>query len=234
MVARNTKTTGSGAAAVRLVEAVRRYDSGSGAVPALRGVSLEVARGERVALVGPSGCGKSTLLHLVSGVDRADSGEVWVFGRELGAAHERELVELRRRVVGVVFQGFHLMPNLTVEENVALPLALAGRRDPARVGALLERVGLGARRRHVPAELSGGEQQRTAIARALVHAPSLLVADEPTGNLDSETGQRVLELLWELSGEEGTTLLLVTHDPELARRAERVVRLRDGLLESGG
>lgn len=228
------QATASEVAAVRLVQAVRRYEAGSGSVPALRGVSLEVARGERVALVGPSGCGKSTLLHLVSGVDRADAGEVWVFGRELGAASERELVELRRRVVGVVFQGFHLMPHLTVEENVALPLALAGRRDPERVGMLIERVGLAARRRHLPAELSGGEQQRTAIARALVHAPPLVVADEPTGNLDSETGRRVLELLWELSAEHGTTLLLVTHDPELARRAQRVVGLRDGRLETAG
>lgn len=219
---------------MRLVDAVRHYDAGHGSVPALRGVSLRIEPGERVALVGPSGCGKSTLLHLVAGVDRADSGEVWVFGRELGAAGEAELVDLRRRVVGVVFQGFHLMPNLSVEENVALPLALAGRRDPARIGALLARVGLHERRRHVPAELSGGEQQRTAIARALVHAPRLLVADEPTGNLDSETGRGVLELLWELSAEEGTTLLLVTHDPELARRAERVLTLRDGRLEGAG
>lgn len=219
---------------MRLVDAVRHYDAGHGSVPALRGVSLRIEPGERVALVGPSGCGKSTLLHLVAGVDRADSGEVWVFGRELGAAGEAELVDLRRRVVGVVFQGFHLMPNLSVEENVALPLALAGRRDPARIGALLARVGLHGRRRHVPAELSGGEQQRTAIARALVHAPRLLVADEPTGNLDSETGRGVLELLWELSAEEGTTLLLVTHDPELARRAERVLTLRDGRLEGAG
>jgi putative ABC transport system ATP-binding protein len=215
---------------VRLVDVARSYTLGGEAVAALRGVSLEIARGERVALVGPSGCGKSTLLNLVAGVDRADGGEVWVAGIDLTRADERALVRLRRQVVGVVFQGFHLMPNLSVEENVSLPLALAGRRDPARVAGLIERVGLTPRRRHLPSELSGGEQQRTAIARALANSPLLLVADEPTGNLDTQTGRRVLDLLEELSDEEGTTLLLVTHDLELAARAGRVVSMRDGRL----
>lgn len=219
---------------VRLAGVVRRYTHGASSVAALRGVSLEIARGERVALIGPSGCGKSTLLNLIAGVDRADEGEVWVAGLELTTAGERALVDLRRHVVGVVFQGFHLMPNLSVEENVALPLALAGRSDPARVAELVERVGLGARRAHLPSELSGGEQQRAAIARALAASPELLVADEPTGNLDTETGRRVLELLEELARDEGTTLLLVTHDAELAARAERILSMRDGrLVESG-
>ena len=219
---------------VRLEGVVRRYAHGASSVAALRGVSLEIARGERVALIGPSGCGKSTLLNLIAGVDRADEGEVWVAGLELTTAGERALVDLRRHVVGVVFQGFHLMPNLSVEENVALPLALAGRSDPARVAELVERVGLGARRAHLPSELSGGEQQRAAIARALAASPELLVADEPTGNLDTETGRRVLELLEELARDEGTTLLLVTHDAELAARAERILSMRDGrLVESG-
>jgi putative ABC transport system ATP-binding protein len=193
-------------------------------------VSLTLAAGEVVALVGPSGCGKSTTLNLVSGVDLADSGRVEVCGVDLGAVGEEGLTTLRRRQIGIVFQAFFLMPHLTVEENVALPLALDGRRDPARVRKLLSRVGLDHRRRHFPSELSGGEQQRTAVARALVHRPRVVVADEPTGNLDSHSGEAVLRLLDELRREEGTTLLLATHDEHLAAASDRVVTMRDGRL----
>jgi len=215
---------------VELHEVERRYARGGSAVAALSGVSLTVAPGEFVAVIGPSGCGKSTLLNLVSGVDRADAGTVRVAGLDLGHASERERTELRRRRLGIVFQAFHLVANLTAEENVALPLALDGRRDPERVRTLLERVGLAERARHRPGELSGGEQQRVALARALVHRPALVVADEPTGNLDSQNGARVLELLEELRAQEGAALLLATHDRALVARAERVITLRDGRL----
>jgi ABC-type lipoprotein export system ATPase subunit len=209
----------------------KRYRRGDESVAALADVSFTVAAGELVALVGPSGCGKSTTLNLVAGVDRADAGLVAVCGLDLGAASEAELVKLRRRTVGLVFQAFHLVPHLSVEENVALPLALDGRRDPGRVAELLERVGLAHRRRHFPGELSGGEQQRTAVARALVHRPRVLLADEPTGNLDSASGAEVLRRLDELRREERAALLLVTHDDNVATFADRVVRLRDGRVE---
>ncbi|HEX6884499.1 MAG TPA: ABC transporter ATP-binding protein [Planctomycetota bacterium] len=218
---------------VSLRDVERRYARGGLAVAALGGVSLDVAPGEFVAVVGPSGCGKSTLLNLVSGVDRADAGTLRVAGLDLGRASERERTELRRRRLGIVFQAFHLVANLTAEENVALPLALDGRRDPERVRALLARVGLAERARHRPGELSGGEQQRVALARALVHRPALVVADEPTGNLDSENGARVLELLEELRAQEGAALLLATHDRALVARAGRVVALKDGRIVEG-
>jgi putative ABC transport system ATP-binding protein len=183
-----------------------------------------------VALVGPSGCGKTTALNLVAAVDRPDSGTVGVAGVDVGNATEGELVALRRRAIGMVFQAFHLVPHLTVEENVALPLALDGRRDPERVSELLARVGLEHRRRHYPSELSGGEQQRTAVARALVHRPQVVVADEPTGNLDSRTGAAVVELLAELRREQGAALLLATHDQRVAAAADRVLELADGRM----
>ena len=208
----------------------RRYSGGRGSVHALRGVSLEVGAGEALAVIGPSGCGKSTLLGLLAAVDRPDGGRVVVDGIDLTDAGEEALVQLRRHAVGVVFQAFHLMPNLTAEENVALPLALAGTRDPERVRTLLERVGLAERAGHLPAELSGGEQQRVAVARALVHRPRLVVADEPTGNLDSASGARVLGLLDELRREQGTALVVATHDPGIAARADRRVHLRDGRI----
>ena len=217
-------------ALVELRDVERRYDRGGTTLRAVAGVSLTIAPGEFVAVVGPSGCGKSTLLNLVSGVDRADAGSVRVDGRELTTASEAELTLLRRRTLGIVFQAFHLVSNLTAEENVALPLALDGKHDPARARALLERVGLAARARHYPGELSGGEQQRVAVARALVHRPRLLVADEPTGNLDSASGARVLDLLEELRKSEGAALLLATHDRSIVARAERVVSMRDGRL----
>ena len=210
----------------------KSYRRGDELVAALVDVSFSVAASEVVALVGPSGCGKSTTLNLVSGVDRADTGRVGVCGLDLGAAAEPDLVRLRRRTVGIVFQAFHLVPHLSVEENVALPLALDGRRDPARVAELLERVGLTRRRRHFPGELSGGEQQRTAVARALVHRPRVLLADEPTGNLDSATGAGVLRVLDELRRAERTAMLLVTHDDNVATLADRIVRMCDGRVEA--
>ena len=221
------------AAAVELIGVSKSYRRGDELVHALRSVSLTLARGEAVALVGPSGCGKSTTLNLVAGVDRPDAGAVIVAGPDLARAAEDALVHARRRAIGIVFQSFHLMPHLTVEENVALPLALDGRRDAARVLALLRRVGLEHRLRHFPAELSGGEQQRTAVARALVHRPAVVLADEPTGALDSASGAAVLALMDELRREEGSALLLATHDPAVASFAARVVRMRDGALEAG-
>ena len=213
------------------LEAVERtYARGELEVRALRGLDFQLAPREFVALVGPSGCGKSTLLNLLAAVDRADAGRVEVCGQDLRTAGEGALTRFRRRCVGVVFQDFQLMPNLTAEENVGLPLALDGRTDAARVAHLLERVGLSARTAHYPSELSGGEQQRVAVARALVHRPQLVVADEPTGNLDSHSGEAIIELLMQVRLEQGAALVLATHDRELAARADRVVRLRDGRI----
>jgi len=183
-----------------------------------------------VALCGPSGCGKSTCLNLLSGVDRADSGTVRVCGVDVTAAPLRELTLLRRRKIGIVFQSFHLVPHLTLEENVELPLALDRVRAPERIERLIEAVGLAHRRSHYPSELSGGEQQRAAIARALVHQPALVLADEPTGSLDSQSGERVLALLEELRRTEQASLLLATHDERIARRADRVIHMQDGRI----
>jgi putative ABC transport system ATP-binding protein len=210
----------------------KRYRRGDEVVVAVQGVSFALAAGEMVALLGPSGCGKSTTLNLIAGVDRPDEGQVMVCGVDLGVASEAALLEARRHHIGIVFQAFHLMPHLTVAENVALPLALDGRRDGSRVEQLLERVGLTHRATHYPSELSGGEQQRTAVARALVHRPAVVLADEPTGSLDSASGAAVLQLLDELRREEGTALLLATHDESLATLAERVIRLHDGVIEA--
>jgi putative ABC transport system ATP-binding protein len=218
---------------VRMRDARRVYPRGDEEVVALDEVSLEVAEGEMVALVGPSGCGKSTTLNLITAVDRPDGGSVEVCGVELSSATEAALLGLRRHCIGTVFQAFHLIPHLTVEENVALPLALDGRHDATRVRELLEGVGLGHRVRHYPSELSGGEQQRTAVARALVHRPRVVAADEPTGNLDSRTGAAVLELLDQLRRESATALVLATHDERLARAADRVVHLADGRIVAG-
>ena len=217
---------------VRFEGVSRRYARSASAIAALEDVALEVRRGEMVALVGPSGCGKSTCLNLIAGIDRPDAGSATVLGADLARAPEAELVLLRRRKIGIVFQAFHLVPHLTVAENVALPLALDGRRDPARVEALVARVGLAARAKHFPGELSGGEEQRTAVARALVHRPELVVADEPTGNLDSAAGAAVLELLDELRAENGAALVIATHDARVAARADRAIRLRDGRVEA--
>jgi putative ABC transport system ATP-binding protein len=219
---------------VRTVGLTRHYQMGETLVEALRGVSLTIGRGEFVALVGPSGSGKSTVLNLVGGLDRPTDGEVWIDGIELGGSDERTLTEHRRQNVGFVFQSFNLLPRLTAEENVALPLMFTGvpeaeRRVRAR--SLLRRVGLDQRLTHRPTQLSGGEQQRVAIARALVAEPLLLLADEPTGNLDTATGIEIMTLIKELNQERGLTVLLVSHDPEVATFAARIVKLRDGQVE---
>jgi putative ABC transport system ATP-binding protein len=219
---------------VRAVGLTRRYEMGHTFVEALRGVDLTLARGEFVALVGPSGSGKSTVLNLIGGLDRPTSGEVWIDGTELGKSDERTLTHHRRQHVGFVFQSFNLLPRLTAEENAALPLMFSGvveKERLSRARALLTRVGLGARLAHRPTQLSSGEQQRVAIARALVGQPALLLADEPTGNLDTATGAEIMGLLKELNQERDLTLLVVTHDPEIAAFADRIVRLRDGRVE---
>jgi len=220
---------------VRAVGLARRFKMGNAFVDALRGVDLSIERGEFVALVGPSGSGKSTVLNLIGGLDRPTGGEVWIDGVELGTTDERTLTRHRREHVGFVFQTFNLLPRLTAKENVALPLMFSGvprreRLDRAR--ALLESVGLGQRLTHRPGQLSGGEQQRVAIARALVGHPALLLADEPTGNLDTTTGAEIMALLKDLNQERELTLLVVTHDPEVASFADRIVTLRDGRVEA--
>ena len=209
----------------------RRYGDGDSAVDALRGVSLDVPAGQFTAVMGPSGSGKSTLMHLLAGLDRPTSGSVRIGGEEISSMADRALTRLRRRHIGFVFQSFNLLPTLTAEENVTLPLAIA-RRKPARaeVDALLERVGLTERRNHKPAELSGGQQQRVAIARALIAKPTVLFADEPTGNLDSAAGAAVLELLREAVDADGQTTVMVTHDPRAAATADRVLFLADGRI----
>jgi ABC-type lipoprotein export system ATPase subunit len=201
----------------------------------LAGVSLRIHRGERVALTGPSGSGKTTLLNLLGGVDRPKSGRIEFDGLCLNDLDGNGLAEVRRRHFGTVFQFFHLLPTLSASENVELPLQLLGVPAPerrTRVAALLERVGVAHRADAPPGELSGGEMQRIAIARALIHRPRLLLADEPTGNLDSRNGQRILELLRELSDETGTALVLVTHSREAAAICHREIRLRDGVVET--
>ena len=213
----------------------RRYQVGKAVVAALAEVDLTVPNGEYTALVGPSGSGKSTLLNLIGGLDRPSSGVIQVNGLSLGAAAEAELVRYRRERVGFIFQSFNLLPTLTALENVEAPLMLAemprrARRERAQ--ALLESVGLGARMLHKPNELSGGEKQRVAIARALANRPLLLLADEPTGNLDSKTGRVVLDLLCGLLAAQGLTLIMVTHDPEIAVHAHRIIHLRDGRIQS--
>ena len=211
---------------------VKHYRRAAEDVVALDGVDLAVDVGESLALVGPSGSGKSTLLHLAGGLDVPDAGTVRLDGRDIGALTRKERARLRRREVGFVFQFFHLLPSLSVAENVELPLLLdgAGRRTGARVRDLLDRVGIGHRAGHLPGELSGGEMQRAAIARALVAQPRLVLADEPTGNLDSVTGRGVLDLLLSMVADDGTALVMVTHDEAAAGRADKVLHLRDGHL----
>ncbi|MCP4539123.1 MAG: ABC transporter ATP-binding protein [Chloroflexi bacterium] len=219
---------------VRTVGLTRRYKMGESFVDALRGADLTITRGEFVALVGPSGSGKSTVLNLIGGLDQPTDGQVWINGTELSASDERTLTQHRRQHVGFVFQSFNLLPRLTAEENVALPLMFSGvpeKERLARAQTLLERVRLKARLDHRPTQLSSGEQQRVAIARALVGQPALLLADEPTGNLDTVTGAEIMQLLRTLNQDQGLTLLVVTHDPEVAAFADRVVRLRDGQVE---
>ena len=209
--------------------------SAAGEVNILRGVDLAIAPGESVGIVGPSGAGKSTLMMVVGGLERASGGEVVVAGVELGGLSEDDLALWRRETVGIVFQAFRLIPTMNALENVAVPLELAGKSDAfARAKEALEQVGLGHRLTHYPDQLSGGEQQRVALARAFVIQPKLLIADEPTGNLDGTTGTAIMDLLFSLRDRFGTTLLLVTHDVGLAQRCNRVVRVKDGLIDAGG
>ncbi|HEU0246603.1 MAG TPA: ABC transporter ATP-binding protein [Gaiellaceae bacterium] len=207
----------------------RRYGEGDTAVHALRGASLAVGEGELVAVMGPSGSGKSTLMHLLAGLDRPTSGQVWIDGTEVTRLGDSQLTKLRRRHIGFVFQFFNLLPMLSAEENVLLPLELSGRK-PERgwIDELLAEVGLTDRRRHRPSELSGGQQQRVAIARALVSRPSVVFADEPTGNLDSHTSGEILALLREAASRYGQTTVMVTHEPQAAAIADRIFFLADG------
>ncbi len=211
----------------------KTYLTGDTAVDAVRDISLSLEPGDFVALVGPSGCGKSTFLHLCGGMDRPNSGSVTLERERLEALDDDRLTRVRRERVGFVFQFFNLLPTLTLAENIALPLLLAGvnaKDGQQRAAVRAERVGVADRLSHFPQQLSGGELQRAAIARAVIHRPALLVADEPTGNLDSDNGARVLALLADLNTQDGLTILLATHSPDLAAAAQRVVHLRDGLV----
>ena len=207
-------------------------DGNAGRVDILHGITLDLSEGETLGLVGPSGSGKSSLLMVMGGLERATSGTVTAAGHDLSAMGEDSLARFRRNCMGVVFQSFHLIPTMTALENVATPLELAGRRDAFdRAAEELEAVGLGARLDHYPAQLSGGEQQRVALARAAAPRPRILLADEPTGNLDGATGAAIMELLFGLRDRHGATLVLVTHAPELAERCDRIVRLVDGRVD---
>ncbi|WAC28573.1 ABC transporter ATP-binding protein [Ancylobacter sp. SL191] len=206
--------------------------SGAARVHILKGVSLNIGQGEAVGLVGPSGSGKSSLLMVLAGLEQANSGTVTVAGEELTRLNEDALARFRGRHVGIVFQAFHLIPTMTAIENVAVPLELAGRADAfERAAAELASVGLGHRLDHYPSQLSGGEQQRVAVARALAPEPRILVADEPTGNLDEATGRQIMDLLFAAQTRRGATLVIVTHDLALARRCDRTIRLRSGQIE---
>ncbi len=218
---------------ILLKNVTREYRSGERTVHALDGVSLEIGRNEFVAVTGPSGCGKSTLIHLLAGLDKPTAGEIHVDGLALHTADDAALTQFRRRQVGLVFQFFNLMPTMNVLENVSLPLLLQGvapAETDRRAAELVERVGLQSRAQHFVHQLSGGEQQRTAIARALIHGPSLLIADEPTGNLDSHAAASVMELLGQIGGEARRTLIVVTHSDEVARAASRRIEMRDGKI----
>jgi putative ABC transport system ATP-binding protein len=209
----------------------RVYGEGEATVHALRGVTLEFPAGQYTAIMGPSGSGKSTLMHLLAGLDTPTSGSVTVDGKEIGGLGDKALTQLRRDSLGFVFQSFNLVPVLTAEENILLPLTLAGRKvDKEWLDRLIDSVGLADRLTHRPAELSGGQQQRVAVARALVHRPAVVFADEPTGNLDTHSSEEVLGLLRTAAADLGQTVVMVTHDPEAASHADRLIVLRDGLV----
>ena len=221
----------AGPALIRLEGVFLTLASLAGEVNVLRGIDLEVAGGETLGVIGPSGSGKSTLLMVMAGLERVSAGRVSVAGRDLAGLDEDQLARFRRDAIGIVFQSFHLIPTMTALENVALPLELTGAADAfARAEAELASVGLAHRLAHRPGQLSGGEQQRVAVARAFVARPRLLLADEPSGNLDGATGRAVIDLLFELHRRHGTTLVLVSHDPALAARCARVVRVEDGRI----
>jgi putative ABC transport system ATP-binding protein len=227
-------TDASAVATQRVVAAdslTRRYGEGESAVDALRGVTLNILSGELTAVMGPSGSGKSTLMHILAGLDRPTSGRVAIAGEEITEMNDNQLTVLRRQHIGFIFQFFNLLPMLTAEENILLPLSLAGTKpDPAWVEELIAAVGLGDRRKHRPSELSGGQQQRVAIARSLITRPTVLFADEPTGNLDSAAGAEVLGLLRDAVDLDGQTTVMVTHDPRAAATADRVLFLADGRI----
>jgi putative ABC transport system ATP-binding protein len=221
----------SGSPLVVLEDVHLSLGSAAGPVNILRGVNLEITTGETVSLLGPSGSGKSTLMMVMSGLERPSSGRVWLDGKNIGPLDEDALARLRRASIGIVFQAFHLIPTMTSQENVALPLELDGRRDAFSAAARgLAAVGLGHRLTHYPGQLSGGEQQRVAIARAFIAEPMLLLADEPTGNLDAATGRMVIDCLFEHQARHGTTLLVITHDPGIAQRCGRQIHLLDGRI----
>ncbi|HEY1590578.1 MAG TPA: ABC transporter ATP-binding protein [Solirubrobacteraceae bacterium] len=220
-----------GSAVVEARDITRRYGEGSTAVEALRGVSVTVNRGDLLAVMGPSGSGKSTLMHILAGLDKPTTGTVTIAGTEISTLGDAELTLLRRDHIGFVFQFFNLLPMLNAEENVVLPLSIAGEKaDPAWLDHLLQRTGLTARRHHRPSELSGGEQQRVAISRALVTRPTILLADEPTGNLDSKTGGEILDLLRDSAESYSQTIVMVTHEARAAAIADRILFLADGLI----
>jgi putative ABC transport system ATP-binding protein len=217
---------------IHLQDMTLSLEANAGPVDILRGISMDVAAGETLGLIGPSGSGKSSLLMVLGGLERASSGLVSVVGQNLSDMGEDALARFRMDHMGVVFQSFHLIPTMTALENVATPLELAGKKDAfARAAEELEAVGLGARIHHYPAQMSGGEQQRVALARAAAPRPKILLADEPTGNLDGVNGEAIMDMLFGLRDRHGSTLVLVTHAPELAARCDRVVALRDGLLD---
>jgi putative ABC transport system ATP-binding protein len=215
---------------LRCESLTRTYPSGGREITVLRDITFELEASGMLAITGPSGSGKSTLLGLLAGLDRPTSGRVYLDGRELGALSEDERARVRAESVGFVFQSFHLIPTLTARENVMVPLELRGENGHERAEELLRRVGLGDRGHHYPAQLSGGEQQRVAVARAFANRPKVLFADEPTGNLDAANGKNIVELLVELNRELGTTVVLVTHEPDLAALAPQKLRLRDGAV----
>jgi len=220
-------------AVIQLRDVSLTLGDGASRVHVLKGIDLDIAGGETVGIVGPSGSGKSTLLMVLAGLEGVDAGTVRIAGTTLNGRSEDEIAAFRGRNVGIVFQSFHLIPNMTALENVAVPLELAGHADPFAVAKReLASVGLGERLTHYPGELSGGEQQRVAIARALAPAPRILIADEPTGNLDQATGRQIADLLFAKASDRGTTLVLVTHDPGLAQRCTRQVAMRSGRIEA--
>jgi len=224
----------SGQPIIVLADIRLRLSSRAGPVDILRGVSLEVGKGQAVAIVGPSGSGKTSLLMVIAGLERATSGSVSIAGHDFTALGEDDLALVRGREIGIVFQSFHLVPTMTALENVALPLEFAGNANAFRIAAeMLDEVGLGHRTDHFPAQLSGGEQQRVALARALAPRPKLILADEPTGNLDGKTGSQIIELMFDLHSRRSATLVLVTHDPMLAERCERTIRMADGQIVAG-